>query len=154
MLNKITQLNEKDKRILILGGITLTLILIYLFFVQPINHYKKRLTQSIQYNQHLLLQMQQAKQLVSQQHISHPHNAGSVATLLQQSFKVANLKPTQVNITGHKAVIKFSHVIFDDLAKWFVLLHTQYNIKITHATVVKQSAAGIVEAQIMVAPAA
>ena len=153
MLNKIMQLNEKDKRILILGGITLGLTLIYLCLVQPINHYKKRLSQNIQYNQHLLLQMQQAKQLVSQQHVSHSHNTGSIATLLQQSFKVAKIKPTQVNITGQKASIKFNHVIFDDLAKWFVLLHTQYTIKVIHATVVKQPAAGIVEAQIMVVPA-
>ena len=148
------QLNDKDKRILVLGGVMLGLILIYLLFIQPINNYKKSLLQNIQYSQNLLFNMQQVKQNARQKHLHYAHNnTESIATLLQQSLKLAKIKPTQVSITGDKAIIKFAHVRFDNLAQWFVLLHTQYNIKVTHMTIVKQPAIGIVKAQITVLPA-
>jgi len=130
--------------------VVLSLILIYLVIIAPINHYKQSVAQQIQYNQSLLSLMQQAKHSHVKQAQRQPGKTSSIASLLQQSFKVEKITPTQVNIMHDKAEVKFEHVVFDDLAKWLVLLHTDYQLKIINANITRQKEPGIVSATLSV----
>lgn len=152
-------LPERDRRILLLGGIALGLIIIYLVILHPYFSGKQALQAHIQEQQELITWMRptaaQIRSLRSQQSGDLPAGQSLLAvvdTSAGQAGFGAALKQVQTGNDGSVRV-QMQGIAFDNLVRWLGDLQQRYGVTARELTAQRGSGPGVVDASLtLVAP--
>lgn len=144
----------RDKQFVFLGSVIITIFLIYLIIWSPLNNRVATLRNNVQHNKNLLVWMQAAdKQIQAYANIPQANkNAASLLSIVQNEINQSALSKdlTQLHQVENDSVqLSFRDVDFDRLITWLTQLWLQHNITVTHASIKKTDAQGIVSAEII-----
>ncbi|MGA7965967.1 MAG: type II secretion system protein M [Gammaproteobacteria bacterium] len=142
----------RERRLVMIGGAVVLLLIVYLAIVSPIGSTYGRLTRDVQAKRQLLASINQAAvrlQADSTDHIGKLPADQSVFTATSAAIQsspisgaVQRLEQTQ---TGGVR-LSLSGVSFDGLARWLNTLAAQDGIVVTHATIEQAADPGTVDA--------
>lgn len=152
-------LPERDRRVLLLGGIALSLILIYLVILHPYFSGKHALQTHIQEQQELVTWMRpaaaQIQSLRGQQSGGLPAGQSLLAvvdTSAGQAGFGAALKQVQTGSDG-SVHVQMQGIAFDNLVRWLGDLQQHYGVTAREFTAQRGSGPGVVDASLtLVAP--
>ncbi|MEK7991268.1 MAG: type II secretion system protein M [Thiotrichaceae bacterium] len=130
-------LEPRERIVLIVGGISLSLLLGYFFILDPLLLQRQQLTNMTQSQQKTLDWMQTTAQKIQQlrtQPNSSPHPAlnQSLFSLIDESLQKTNLQKLNKRIEPRKETevrVNFDKVGFTDLLKWLADLENQYGVQ-------------------------
>jgi len=150
------QLAARDQRILLWGGIALSMILVYFFAWEPFAIEKQRLTKQLSEQEATWQWMQQAAQdiqrLQTQAKPNAPRNSQtSLLTLVDQSIRNSILRNASKRIEpkGDTQVrVDFTAVRFNDLLQWLTQLHNRHQITINSLNLERLAQDGQVKAYV------
>lgn len=150
------QLAVREQRILVLGSLTLSLMLVYFLAWEPFSLEKQQLRQQLKGQRESLQWMQQAaaeiQSLQAQQKTAAPSEAQtSLLTLVDQSIRSSILSSVSKRIEpkGNSQVrVDFTAVSFNDLLQWLTQLHNQHQVTISSLNLERLSEQGQVKAYV------
>ncbi len=155
-MNRWNQLSAREQRVLLLGGATLCVILLYFFAWQPFVVEKQRLTQQVSDQYATLQWMQQAaadiQALQAQQMpaASSPVQT-SLLALVDQSIRNGALSSINKRIEpkgDNQVRVDFTAVDFNHLLQWLTQLHNQHQVSISSLNLERLTQAGRVKAYV------
>lgn len=131
-------LEPRERAILIIGGIALSLLLGYFFLIDPLLTERHQLTNITQSQQKTLNWMQTAsleiQQLRNQStHSPRPILNQSLFSLIDESLQQTNLQKLDKRIEPRKETevrVNFDKVGFSDLINWLGDLENQYGVQV------------------------
>ncbi len=128
-------LEPREYIILIIGGITLSLILGYFFILEPLLLQRQQLININQSQQKTLTWMRDAVMQVQQLRTvtSRPTLEQSLFSLIDESLQKTNLQKLNKRIEPRKETevrVNFEQVAFSDLIKWLADLNNQHGIQV------------------------
>ena len=152
-------LDPRERRILIIGAVTLLVVLLYLLAWEPLIKNTATLEKSNRENQELLLWMEQsaeeAKQLQAKLQASGPSGSTQGQSLLgtiDRTAKIGNLGKSvkRVQPDGQsKARVWLENASFNDTVKWLESLQRQQGIHIVTSVIEKQEEPGLVNVRLV-----
>ena len=147
-------LPERDRRILLLGGIALGVILVYLVILHPFFSGKQALQTHIQEQQGLVAWMRpaaaQIQSLRGQQSGGLPAGQSLLAVVDASAGQAgfgAALKQVQTGNDGSVRV-QMQGVAFDNLVRWLGDLQQRYGVTARELTAQRGSGPGVVDASL------
>lgn len=150
-------LAQREQRLLLIGSISLTLFMIYIFFWSPLSAASELMRQRISKNEKLVVWMQAVNQEINEltQFKSADKNKSyspvEMISVLQNQINRAHLQDqlTQIKQTGNDAIeIHFQKVNFDKLSAMLIKLSETQNITITQIAVKATNSSGFVSADV------
>ena len=144
-----SNLSERDKLVLSIGGAICCVYLLYLLIFSPLRHaVDTRANQWIEKTETLAWMRSQAKTKQS------PKQAGSNLLLIfSKQLKSATFAHfhSQLQQAGENRVqLSFEEVPYADFLKWLRLLNEQYFMAITELSVVRSETPGVVKLRVVV----
>ncbi len=151
-----TNLNARDRRLLIIAGITVTILLLYGLVWAPLSNKVERLQVTVAEQQQLESWMKQASQEVQRlRKMSAPKSGAqprqSLLALTDQTAKQHGLAQAikRVQPEGQDKVnIRLEAAAFDDVMTWLEKLQIQYRIRIASITIDRQDNPGLVDVRL------
>jgi general secretion pathway protein M len=148
-------LAQREKRILLIGGLILGIFVIYQFIITPIHNGLKNMRTTVQQDQQLLAWMHTTSQKIA------ALQGGSVSgklvgteallTTIDQSVRsspiASNLTSIQQN-TNNTVDVKFSSISFDALTQWMTDIRQTYGIEAKQVLITRLNNQGLVQASI------
>ncbi|WP_455206619.1 type II secretion system protein GspM [Kaarinaea lacus] len=155
----LDNLDPRERRILIIGAVTLLVVLMYLLAWEPLIKNTATLEKSNRENQELLQWMEQsaeeAKQLQAKLQASGPAGSTQGQSLLgtiDRTAKISNLGKSvkRVQPDGQsKARVWLENASFNDTVKWLESLQRQQGIHIVTSVIEKQEEPGLVNVRLV-----
>jgi general secretion pathway protein M len=147
-------LQAREQRTLLLGGVALLLLLLYSMVLDPFSQELQRLEQSVAADRELLAWMEQAAQQVKQLRGTGGgrRDAGqSLLSLVDASAKQHGLAGAlkQVKPEGSGVNLRFEAASFDDLVRWLGQLGTEQGVAVTTMTLERLPQPGRVNATVV-----
>lgn len=152
------ELEQRERQMLLLGGITIGLTLVYLLAIEPLQQYHAALETSVERKRERVAWMQAAAQELAKlqpaSSASRNIDTGSLLTLVDSSARSSLLANSlkRVQQDGDAAVrVRFEAAGFDDLLLWIGNLEQQYGVRVDDITLERADAPGRVDASITLA---
>jgi len=150
-------LNQRERRIVIVGSVAVMLTLIYLLVVEPLITHMQDLDSSVSKQTELLLWMQGSEQQVSNLR-AHSGSAnqsissgGSLLALVDQTAKRSKLSSAikRVEPEGNEGVrIWLEQAPFDNVLRWLVKIQKSDGVEVSRISIEQQDSTGIVNTRI------
>lgn len=147
-------LQASERRTLTIGGIALTLILVYFAGWVPLQEGVANLETQVQEQQALKRWMQQSAAEIEQLRAGGGGGrsiGGSLLTVVDQTARSGQLGPSlkRIEPEGENNVkVWLEQAAFDEMMGWLVTLQQQYGVTVVNLTVERQSNAGRVDAHL------
>lgn len=148
------ELNPREQKIGLIGGVILILLLYYLILYSPLSASVENHQRQIQSKTELLGWMQRAS---TQLKLAAEHNGdkkipqGSVLSIAEQSIKQGRLSAGEIKqIDNNQVQIRFEKVSFDQLLAWLQKLPLQYRLRIFKINMKRTAEEGIITATVVV----
>lgn len=153
--------NLREKWILKIGGVFLTILLLYVAIFQPIHHKINMLSENLSAQKQTLAWMQSEIPALKSLRQGNPSRQnippGSLLSILEKSLKQSPLAKEIVELqknpdeTQESVQLKFNHINFDELTKWLINFSNTYGITIVQFSATRTSENGIVQANLVIA---
>jgi general secretion pathway protein M len=147
-------LSQRDRRILLLGGLLLIVILPYALIWLPLNDRAERLAEAVQAQRADVAWMQQAARQLGAAPASasaDPDTNQSLLSVIDRTVREGALTGTvrRVQPEGASTVrVWLEEAPFDDLMGWLGRLESTHGIRVTSLVVDRQAAPGRVNARL------
>lgn len=154
MMQYWQNLQARDQRTLIIGGVAVTLLLIYSLVIDPFAQEVERLEKSVAADRELLAWMEQSAKQVKQLRGSAKEPARSnqsLLSLVDASAKQGGLGKAlkQVKPEGTGVRLRLEEASFDELAKWLGRLGTEQGVNVTTLTLNRTETEGKVNVTVV-----
>ncbi len=144
----------REKKILILGGVALSVIIVFQWLLLPVIHYFHDLKSQVEHQTTLLTWMKQAESKINPGNnasIQQPVSDKTLLNILSISLNEQGIQPTQVRQDGKNNVnINFHRVVFNELLLWLHQLLSEYSVTIEQLTLSQTDTPGIVQGEIII----
>ncbi|NNM60332.1 MAG: type II secretion system protein M [Legionellales bacterium] len=148
-------LAEREKRLVLIGGLVVGIFLFCMLVVAPIHHALTSMRTTVAQDKELLLWMdsasQQIKQLQGAGINAKPVNAQMLLTTVDQSARSGPISHNVTSLTqnsNNTVDVKFNSVDFDGLTEWLVNLRERYGIQAKQISVARVNDRGSVQASV------
>lgn len=148
-------LAEREKRIVLVGGIVVAVFLFYMLIVAPIHHALINMRTTVGQNQQLLAWMQNASEQVNRLRGSGVNakvvDAQALLTTVDQSARsspVSHAVSVVTQNSNNTVDVKFSSVSFDGLTQWLVDLRERYGIQAKQVALTRVNDRGVVQGSV------
>ncbi|MBL4852213.1 MAG: type II secretion system protein M [Gammaproteobacteria bacterium] len=150
-------LNQRERRIFIIGAIAVSITLIYLLVVEPFIHHVKELNTSVSEQTELLQWMRNSEQQVTKLRANSGFSkrstisGGSLLALVDQTAKRSKLGTAikRVEPEGSKNVrLWLEQASFDNILLWLAKIKQSHGIEVSRISVEQPDSPGIVNARI------
>lgn len=148
------ELNRRERSILLFGGGTLLLMLLYSLLWSPLSEQNERLRDDIENQRMTLAWMQQAAQQVKQggtQAAQRNVNGESLLTLVDRTAKSSTLGGHIKRIQPDKeggVRIWLEKVEFNSMMRWLATLSRNHGVVLSDSNIEKQLTPGLVDARL------
>ena len=153
------QLNQREQRMITLGGSVVVLFIGYAIFWSPLLSAAQLQRERIQHNQQLLSWMQTADQQISEALKKSPHtlyqdqalSPVSAMDLLQREAVRAAIKEqlTELKQSNKDTIeLHYHKVDFDHFAQWMIAIHQQ-GLQVTQLSIKRTATAGQVNVDML-----
>jgi len=147
-------LQAREQRTLLIGGVAVLMLLIYSLVIDPFTQGLSRLEQGVAENRALLAWMEQAAQQVKTLRGSsavQQAGGGSLLSLIDRSAKQNGLGGAlkQVKPEGEGVRLRFEQAGFDDMVRWLGRLGAEQGVGVTTLTLERLPSSGQVNATVV-----
>jgi general secretion pathway protein M len=147
-------LQGREQRTLMIGGVALLLLLLYSAVLAPISRELQRLEQGVAADRELLAWMEQSAVQVKQLRGNGGGQRGSgqsLLSLVDASAKQNGLGGAlkQVKPEGSGVSLRFEEASFDDMVRWLGRLGTEQGVGVTTLTLERLPLSGRVNATVV-----
>lgn len=151
------KLDPRERKVVIGGGVALTLVVIYFLMWEPFINSIDAMRKNNAEQQQLLAWMKKSANEVKQLRASNPQSVQSetgqsLLGLVDQTAKRAKLGPSikRVKPEGStKAHVWIEDASFNDLMRWLETLQNRHGIHIISSFIEKQDSSGIIKARLV-----
>jgi general secretion pathway protein M len=148
--------SARDRRVLMVGGIVVAVLLLWALLWLPLSRTRSELVARVARQRDDLAWMRQAQGQAQAMHVQGAHSAAqrqgkSLLALADVSARAANLGPAlkRVEPTGADSVrVSFEIADFDALAEWMDGLARDYGVTVTDFSADKVDGMGLVNARV------
>ena len=150
-------LNQRERRIVVLGSIAVLLTLLYLLVVEPVITHMRDLDASVREQTELLLWMQSSEQQIAKLRASSGSanrsisSGGSLLALVDQTAKRSKLSTAikRVEPEGSEGVrIWLEQASFDNVIHWLVKIKKSDGVEVSRVSIEQTDSPGIVNVRI------
>ena len=155
MMNYWQNLQAREQRTLLIGGVAALLLLIYTLILDPFSQEMARMEQSVAADRELLAWMEQSAQQVKAMRGNggggKSGKGGSLLSLVDASAKKNGLGGAlkQVKPEASGVRLRFEQASFDDIVRWLGRLGSEQGVGVTSLTLERLPAPGQVNATVV-----
>lgn len=155
---KWNELTTRERKLLLIGGITITIGLFYISILNPLLNTLPHLRQEIQKQKELIQWMQPIVQRIQQLQTNGIAleninvNNQSLLVMLEQSIQTEQIDKYIKQLrqtTENQITIEFNTIPFDQLITWLEKIWSSYSIGVYQLTIIPDKTPGLVQAQII-----
>lgn len=154
MMQYWQNLQAREQRTLLIGGVVMLLLLIYTLILEPFTQEMARMEQSVAADRELLAWMEQSAQQVTAlrgKGGGKSGRGGSLLSLVDASAKKNGLGGAlkQVKPEASGVRLRFEQASFDDMVRWLGRLGSEQGVGVTSLTLERLPEAGQVNATVV-----